>query len=962
MTTDDTGSNTAVYDEFTGNITNNGSLSVQGLTVWNNHGDTFINSGTISVAANVSFYVEFGQFDQDGGALDGGGTVNFAATNGLGGYSPTDFDVEANYSDGAVTLLFSSNIINGSATFTNVAGNTLNLQNSSLSCPFDNLGILLEEDASATISGQLTTGSNSTIELISNTTGNAFLTLSNAFTNDGTIDLTDDNNTTANNYYSGLTVSSGALTNASSGTITTTDDTGSNTSVYDEFTGNITNDGSLTVQGLTVWNNHGDTFVNAGTVSVPENATFYVEFGQFDLDGGTLTGGGTVNFATTSGLGGYSPTTLDVEENFSDGGVSLAFNSNIIEGSATFTNVVGNTFDPNQCTISAPFDNLGTLLLQVTGATISGQLTAAANSTIELVSNTTGNAYLTISNAFSNDGAIDLVDDDNTTANNYYSSLTISSGALTNDSDGTITTTDDTGSNTSAYDEFTGNITNNGSLSVQGLTVWNNHGDTFINSGTISVAANVSFYVEFGQFDEDGGALDGGGTVNFAATSGLGGYSPTDFDVEANYSDGGVTLLFSSNIINGSATFTNVAGYILALNQVNIECSFVNDGTLEDGEYYATISGQLTTGANSTIQITASATGSAGLLISSAFTNDGTIDVADDDTSSSAEYDAYLTISSGTMINGFTGKLATSASAGVNASVYAEIQGSIDNEGAIDIDATALFQNGGDTLTNLGTIDVAAGLTIDDVFPQTAGLLDFLGGEIFGSFSLGGGSIEGSGEISGTLSVPADDVGVIAVNSGMVTAGAVSIGTGGSLNVGNNELMINYGTGADPMATIYGYLKSGYNNGGWNGSGIFSTAAQTPTDGLKYGLGYSDGKDGVVSGLISGEIEVKYTLVGDANLDGTVNGSDFSIMAAHFGEGVTNWDEGNFLYGTSVNGSDFSALAANFGQGDSGVAVAGAETTNDPLNVEVNTEVNVGQDIVGMTSRIVLALCERAEQ
>jgi hypothetical protein len=38
-------------------------------------------------------------------------------------------------------------------------------------------------------------------------------------------------------------------------------------------------------------------------------------------------------------------------------------------------------------------------------------------------------------------------------------------------------------------------------------------------------------------------------------------------------------------------------------------------------------------------------------------------------------------------------------------------------------------------------------------------------------------------------------------------------------------------------------------------------------------------------------------------------------VAANFGLGVTGWDEGNFLYGSSVNGSDFSVLAANFGQG-----------------------------------------------
>ncbi len=77
----------------------------------------------------------------------------------------------------------------------------------------------------------------------------------------------------------------------------------------------------------------------------------------------------------------------------------------------------------------------------------------------------------------------------------------------------------------------------------------------------------------------------------------------------------------------------------------------------------------------------------------------------------------------------------------------------------------------------------------------------------------------------------------------------------------------------------------------------------------------------MVSGLSSGEIELKYTLLGDVNLDGVVNGSDFSILAANFGLGSTNWDQGNFFYTSSVNGSDFAALALNFGQGDSGADV-----------------------------------------
>jgi len=160
----------------------------------------------------------------------------------------------------------------------------------------------------------------------------------------------------------------------------------------------------------------------------------------------------------------------------------------------------------------------------------------------------------------------------------------------------------------------------------------------------------------------------------------------------------------------------------------------------------------------------------------------------------------------------------------------------------------------------------------------------------------------------------------LGANTGAATVASLTLSGNGTLDLTNNQLFINYGSNSDPVSAIYSYLKTGYNNGAWNGPGIISSTAQTLTSGLRYGVGWADGNDGTrnVSGLSSGEIELKYTLLGDANLDGTVNGSDFSVLAANFGLGVTNWDQGNFLYSSSVNGSDFSALAANFGQGDSG--------------------------------------------
>ncbi|MGD0769947.1 MAG: IPT/TIG domain-containing protein [Tepidisphaeraceae bacterium] len=153
--------------------------------------------------------------------------------------------------------------------------------------------------------------------------------------------------------------------------------------------------------------------------------------------------------------------------------------------------------------------------------------------------------------------------------------------------------------------------------------------------------------------------------------------------------------------------------------------------------------------------------------------------------------------------------------------------------------------------------------------------------------------------------------------------GALQLVGSGSLDVSNYTMFINYGSNPDPISAIAGYIKSGYNGGGWNGPGIISTAAQTKTNGLSYGVGYADSADPHnPAGLASGQIEIKYTLLGDANLDGLVNAADFTILAANFNQSVTGWDQGDFNYDGLVNAADFTDLAANFNQGASGAAVA----------------------------------------
>ena len=147
---------------------------------------------------------------------------------------------------------------------------------------------------------------------------------------------------------------------------------------------------------------------------------------------------------------------------------------------------------------------------------------------------------------------------------------------------------------------------------------------------------------------------------------------------------------------------------------------------------------------------------------------------------------------------------------------------------------------------------------------------------------------------------------------------SLSISGTGGLDVNNNHLIINYGAGSDPISSIAALLSTGYHGGAWNGAGgIVSTAAAANSG--RYGLGYADAADtGNPAGLSAGTIEIKYTLLGDVDLNGVVNGIDFGILAANFNKGVSRWDQGDFNYDGIVNGIDFGSLAANFNQGASG--------------------------------------------
>jgi hypothetical protein len=152
-----------------------------------------------------------------------------------------------------------------------------------------------------------------------------------------------------------------------------------------------------------------------------------------------------------------------------------------------------------------------------------------------------------------------------------------------------------------------------------------------------------------------------------------------------------------------------------------------------------------------------------------------------------------------------------------------------------------------------------------------------------------------------------------------LTVSALNINTltNSSVDIGTNALIIDYGNGPDPIASIEQWIKDGYAGGSWDGPGITSSAiagADAGT-GLSYGIGYADYADpGNPANLSFGEIEVKYTLLGDANLDGTVNAEDYTPFSQNIGLSGTVWDQGDFNYDGTVNSEDYTLFAHNIGQ------------------------------------------------
>jgi autotransporter-associated beta strand protein len=221
----------------------------------------------------------------------------------------------------------------------------------------------------------------------------------------------------------------------------------------------------------------------------------------------------------------------------------------------------------------------------------------------------------------------------------------------------------------------------------------------------------------------------------------------------------------------------------------------------------------------------------------------------------------------------------------------------------------------GNTTVSAGTLVAATTGSL----PNLTNLANNGTTDIYGNQTLG--SLTGTGTLNvGNGTTP----NTVKLNNGggLATLGGLNIASSSALDIANNHFILTYtsGTKATVDANVRAYIINGRNGGAWNGVGINSSVAALPAN-SHYAIGYADGADGKVVGLSSGQIEVKYTLLGDADLDGVVTGSDFTTLVGNLGKSGRVWDQGDFEYTGSVTGSDFTDLVSNLGKSANGAAV-----------------------------------------
>ncbi len=196
-------------------------------------------------------------------------------------------------------------------------------------------------------------------------------------------------------------------------------------------------------------------------------------------------------------------------------------------------------------------------------------------------------------------------------------------------------------------------------------------------------------------------------------------------------------------------------------------------------------------------------------------------------------------------------------------------------------------------------------------------------------------TIAGTGKVtlspsgSGSTSTPAapNNTNFSSTINSLTLGGTTNAWTG-TLDIGNNALVVPYGAGTDPYTTLVNMVKSAYGTGTWNGTatGITSSlaaAAANSSAPLNIGLrDFKPGQNGDPTSLqfagqtiTTSAVLVRLTYMDDLILAGDMQQgnatSDALRFAANYGTGTT-WSVGDLNHDGVINTGDALIFAANY--------------------------------------------------
>ena len=237
---------------------------------------------------------------------------------------------------------------------------------------------------------------------------------------------------------------------------------------------------------------------------------------------------------------------------------------------------------------------------------------------------------------------------------------------------------------------------------------------------------------------------------------------------------------------------------------------------------------------------------------------------------------------------------------------------------------TNLNVSSGATLLVSDPVTINAGQTLNSIGTGTVTYQSTITVGPAGAFSIGNSTAAHS------LSLQGNSTSTLTGSTGtrkLLQLDSLTLDPASALNLTNNDLIIHGGN----LANVTSLLKTAYNNGAWSGPGIRSSAAAANVAHVT-ALGVNQASiAGTFDGakVNAGDVLVRYTYYGDTNLDGKVDGSDYSRIDSGFLTQAGGWANGDLNYDGTVNGSDYTLIDNAFNTQGSPI-VSAASQLADP--------------------------------